>query len=122
MSSSVPPSIVRPGAAPEGPPGWEEKRAAEAEAHAQAEAESQAAGHGHASEGAQDGTFDNNKDASVGEKIKEKIHLVGEKLALVPPKGEEDQQVSAVSRLGESEQGKAAVGKAALPVHESSVM
>ncbi|KAN0064558.1 hypothetical protein ACQY0O_002186 [Thecaphora frezii] len=70
MSSSQPvlPSIVRPGQAPEGPPGWEAQRI-------QREEEARQGG-----EAATGGGLQN---------LKHKVHQLGEKMHLVEPKDPE---------------------------------
>ncbi|PWN97392.1 hypothetical protein FA09DRAFT_339395 [Tilletiopsis washingtonensis] len=77
---SAPPSIVRPGASAAGPPGWEERRAADVEAeHAEEAAKHEAGG------GGGEGVFS---------KLKDGLHKVGEKMALVPEKDQPLQDAS----------------------------
>ena len=64
------PSIIRPGKAPEGPPGWEERRIEK-----QVEAEQAQEKRNHRRE---------NSSGMAG--IKEKVHKIGEKMHLVEPK------------------------------------
>ncbi|EST08491.1 hypothetical protein PSEUBRA_001914 [Kalmanozyma brasiliensis GHG001] len=64
------PSIIRPGKAPEGPPGWEERRI---EKQIQAEQAQERRNH--------------RRENSTGiAGIKEKVHKIGEKMHLVEPK------------------------------------
>ena len=67
-------SVVRPGRAPEGPPGWEEKRIEKEQAATERTKE------------------ENERPPSTGlQGIKDKIHHLGEKMHLVVPKNPEDQ-------------------------------
>jgi len=63
-STSVPPSVIRPGPSPSGPEGWEEARVEKVTHQQELEKEAQ-----------------NSKSQSS---LKEKLHKVGEKLNLVP--------------------------------------
>ncbi|EPQ29425.1 uncharacterized protein PFL1_03180 [Pseudozyma flocculosa PF-1] len=71
MSSSettAPASIVRPGRAPEGPPGWEDERIRKEQAAAEQRQSDQAGG------------------AGGLQSMKDRLHKIGEKLDLVEPK------------------------------------
>lgn len=69
-TSKPAPSVIRPGKAPEGPPGWEERRI---EKQMQAEQAQEKRNH--------------RRENSTGiAGIKEKVHKIGEKMHLVEPK------------------------------------
>ncbi|PWN46242.1 hypothetical protein IE81DRAFT_319122 [Ceraceosorus guamensis] len=96
QTSTTPASIVRPGASPEGPPGWEEKRVAQVEAH-QAEEAGSACVAASQSDTRQGTGSNSNADGTeeregLAQKLKDQVHKVGEKLAFVPPKGGESKQ------------------------------
>ncbi|PWZ02140.1 hypothetical protein BCV70DRAFT_198419 [Testicularia cyperi] len=65
-----PPSIIRPGKAPEGPPGWEKRRI---EKQVQQEQEQEKRNH-------------RRENSSGMQGIKDKVHKIGEKMHLVEPR------------------------------------
>lgn len=124
----APKPIVTPGPTPQGPPGWEEKQQKRMESGELTVEKQSTSYHG---DQPTDQLNANPASEPEGEhkggmdKLKDQVHKVGEKMALVPPKAGEDQGTSAERSAHRQVRDCAAKGSAAVvltPDQDASTM